>query len=171
MKNCPQCNAPLNDDAVFCTNCGTSLQPNQQQPNNQAQGNGFNPNPQYAQAAPVTIPTDHTSEFSAQEVADNKLFAASIYLFGFLGLAIALIANLSNKSNYIRFHIKQGLKIEICAAVVAVVTVVLFWTFIVPIAGAIAIVILEVVNIICFVQTLRNMSVEPPIINSIKFLK
>ena len=26
MKNCPVCNAPLNDESVFCTQCGAPQQ-------------------------------------------------------------------------------------------------------------------------------------------------
>lgn len=163
MKNCPKCNAQLNDDAMFCVNCGAQI--------------GANPNPQqnaYAQpmpTAPVVSSTDHTAEFSPAEVADNKLFAALIYALSIVGVVIALLANLNNKSAYLKFHIKQGLKLFIANMIVTVASLVLCWTFIVPIAGAVCAIILVVVQIICFIQTLRNKSVEPPIISGLGFLK
>lgn len=163
MKNCPKCNAQLNDDAMFCVNCGAQI--------------GANPNPQqnaYAQpmpTAPVVSSTDHTAEFSPAEVADNKLFAALIYALSIVGVVIALLANINNKSEYLKFHIKQGLKLFIANMIVTVASLVLCWTFIVPFAGAICSLIILVVDVICFVQTLRNKSVEPPIISGIGFLK
>lgn len=163
MKNCPKCNAQLNDDAMFCVNCGAQI--------------GANPNPQqnaYAQpmpTAPVVSSTDHTAEFSPAEVADNKLFAALIYALSIVGVVIALLANLNNKSAYLKFHIKQGLKLFITNMIVTVASLVLCWTFIVPFAGAICSLIILVVDVICFVQTLRNKSVEPPIISGLGFLK
>ncbi|HBM98543.1 MAG TPA: hypothetical protein DD413_03875 [Ruminococcus sp.] len=163
MKNCPKCNAQLNDDAMFCVNCGAQI--------------GANPNPQqnaYAQPVPtatVVSSTDHTAEFSPAEVADNKLFAALIYALSIVGVVIALLANLNNKSEYLKFHIKQGLKLFITDLIVSFCTLVLCWTCIVPIAGAVCAIILLVVEIICFIQVLRNKSVEPPIISGLGFLK
>lgn len=167
MKICPNCNAQLNDDAMFCVNCGAQM--------------GANPNPQqnpqqnvYTQqmpAAPVVSNTDHTAEFSPEDVSDNKLFAALVYALSIVGVIIALIANLNNKSAYLKFHIKQSLKIFITDLIVGFCTLVLCWTCIVPVAGAICAVIILVVNVICFIQTLRNKSVEPPIISGLGFLK
>lgn len=160
MKNCPNCNAQLNDDAVFCVNCGAQLGANPQQN-------------VYAQpmATPAANPTDHTSEFAPEEVSENRLFAATVYLLSVVGIAIALLANINNKSEYLKFHIKQGLKLFIANMIVTVASLVLCWTFIVPFAGAICSLIILVVDVICFIQTLRNKSVEPPIISGIGFLK
>ena len=160
MKNCPKCNAQLNDDAVFCPNCGAQL--------------GANPNPQpnaYVQPMPAVKPTDHTAEFSPAEVSDNKLLAVLVYGLGIVGVVIALIANINKKSAYLNFHIKQSLKIFITELIIIFCSAVLCWTCIVPIAGSVCAVILMVVQIICFIQTLRNKSVEPPIISGLGFLK
>ena len=75
MKNCPRCNAQMEDNAVFCQNCGFSVA---QQAEPQAQQPQYN---QYAAApAPVVDQYDHTAEFSAEDVSENKLLAAVIYV-------------------------------------------------------------------------------------------
>jgi uncharacterized membrane protein len=163
MKTCPNCNAQLNDDAVFCNNCGNSVQG---APNQNYTSAYPTPTP-----APVVKQTDHTAEFAPADVAENKLFALLTYLMSIVGVIIALLANLNNKSDYLKFHIKQSLKIFICESIVAVITAVLFWTCIIPFAGAVASIILLVVTVICFIQTCRNKSIEAPIINGLGFLK
>ena len=175
MKNCINCNAPLDDKAMFCHNCGTAQQPmgnNPQQPmgNNQQQPNV---NPNYAQpyqANPVAD-GDHTAEFSAKDVSDNKLFALLIYLSSIIGIVIAVFANNSKKSAYLDFHIKQGMKIFISQLLVGVASGLLSWTCIVPVAGAICVVVLTVVSYICFFKTCVGKSIEAPIVKGFSFLK
>ena len=53
----------------------------------------------------------------------------------------------------------------------AIVAVVLAFTFIVPIAAAIMYIVFEVIAIICFVQVCQGKAVEPAIIRSLGFLK
>ncbi len=175
MKTCPKCNTVHNDDAMFCPNCGTSFQGEANQPNNNQMPNNsaYTQTPQYGQpaAAPVMNPYDHTAEFDVNDVKDNKLFALLVYATSILGVVIALIANISKKSAYLSFHINQALKIVITEIIVSVITAVLFWTCIVPIAGGVASVIILVVTIICFFKTCANKSIEVPIIRSLPFLK
>lgn len=116
-------------------------------------------------------PFDHTSEFVAEDVADNKLFALLVYLMDFVGVIVALLAKQSNNSPYLSFHIKQALKITITEFVVAFIAGVLCWTCIVPIAAGVVALILVVVKIICFVNTCSNKSVEPAIVRGLGFLK
>lgn len=169
MKTCPKCNTQLSDDAMFCTNCGTSFQ----NANPQPQQNAYqNTQQTYTQpVAPVVNVYDHTAEFDVQDVHDNKIFAILCYIMGIVGVVVALLARNSVNSPYLSFHIKQSLKISITAVLVSIISVVLAWTCIVFIAGMVCNVILEVVAIICFFQTCSNKSVEAPIVRSLPFLK
>ena len=118
MKTCPNCNASLADDAIFCTNCGTNLgaapaaqaqpqpgtqiqkpeaQMQPQQPVYQ-QAPPQQPVPPMPQAQPQPNPFDHTAEFSEAEVHDNKIFALSVYALSFIGIIIALLAKSSDTS-------------------------------------------------------------------------
>ena len=168
MKTCPKCNTQLSDDAMFCTNCGTSFQ------NANPQQNAYQNNVQqnYAQpVAPVVNIYDHTAEFDPQDIHDNKIFAILCYIMGIVGIIVALLARSSVNSPYLSFHIKQSLKITITTILLGLISGLLAWTCIVPIAGMVCIVILEVVSIICFFQTCFNKSVEAPIVRNLPFLK
>ena len=157
MKNCPNCNTPCEDNVAFCQTCGAPL-------------NG-QPAPNYnnAYAAPQTPEYDHTAEFDAKDISDNKVIAMLIYLMGTIGVIIALLC--SKKSPYVEFHLRQGLKFMVLQYLLLIVTALLFWTFIVPFAAVIALGVLSVLEIICFFQVCGGKAVEPAIIRSLKFMK
>lgn len=175
MKTCPTCNTPLEDDAVFCRNCGARVDAQAQKPDsNQNIYPGQNPyrNP-YGGAYPPPVapvnPYDHTKEFDQKEISDNKLYAMLVYLMGIVGLIVALLGG--KDSAYLQFHVRQYLKITIAEALLAVVMFLLCWTVIVPIAGAIMYVVLLVIRIICFFQVCGGKAVEAPIVRSLPFLR
>ena len=173
MKVCPKCNTQCSDEAMFCTSCGTSFNENV---NQQAQNPNVGGQPEQ-QGAPIppaqqySDPCDHTAEFSDAEIHDNKIFAICVYLFDFLGVIIALLVRIANRSSYLYFHIKQQLKITVAEALVAIISGVLCWTCIVPIAGGICLIILLVLKVICFVRTCSNRSAEVPILSKFGFMK
>ncbi len=182
MKVCPNCQNNLDDAAVFCTACGATLgdvpPANQAQPQSnsnvppQGQVPPQNEAPQGAPyyappVQPVVDPFDHTDEFDAKDIADNKLLAMLVYLFGLLGVVVAYIAK--KDSPYLEFHVKQGLKLGIAEALVGLVTAVLSWTCIVPVVGSIALVVLMVIQVIAFVDVCNNKAKEPAIIRNLKF--
>ena len=201
MKTCPTCGATLDDATMFCTQCGTNLQgapdfantqgsasnqdtvnqdaaPNQGMPNQGMPNQGMPnqgpmpgqgaPYQQYAQA-PVFDPYDHTAEYSPKDISDNKVIAILVYLMGTIGIIIALLA--SKDSPYVAFHLRQGLKFLAVEVLVGIVSAVLFFTLIVPIAGGIFLIVLWVIKIICFFQICSGKAKEPAIIRSLGFLK
>ena len=56
-------------------------------------------------------PYDHTSEFTAKDISDNKVIAMLVYLMGTVGIIIALLA--SKDSPYLSFHVRQALKFTV----------------------------------------------------------
>lgn len=201
MKTCPTCGATLDDATMFCTQCGTNLQgapdfantqgsasnqdtvnqdaaPNQGMPNQGMPNQGMPnqgpmpgqgaPYQQYAQA-PVFDPYDHTAEYSPKDISDNKVIAILVYLMGTIGIIIALLA--SKESPYVALHLRQGLKFLAVEVLVGIVSAVLFFTLIVPIAGGIFLIVLWVIKIICFFQICSGKAKEPAIIRSLGFLK
>ncbi len=147
---CSKCGAQLNEGVAFCPSCGTPT--------------SGGPQPQV-----YVDPTDHTAEFSANDISDNKIFAMLPYIMSVIGVIIALLA--SGESPYAKFHVRQSLKIDVVMMLAAAVTVLLSWTCIVLIVGVVAIVALTVIRIICFVQVCQGKAKEPAIIKDLKFLK
>ena len=180
MKTCPICNAQVPDDATFCTICGAALAAPEAAP-----ATDKVPAPEAAPAAPeatvyaapagaytpapVVDPFDHTAEFDAQDISDNKCYAMLVYLMSVVGIIIALLA--SKESPYLKFHIRQAIKFEVVTILLAIITSVLCWTFIVPIAGGVCLTIIMVLKIICFFQICKGQAKEPAIIRNLKFLK
>lgn len=159
MKNCVYCGAQMDDTANICGNC-KGQQPIQQYQQNQYQ--------QYAPPVYVDL-SDHTGEMDPDDIAENKLIASMCYIFGLIGIVIAAI--IAKESRFVRFHIKQGIKIAILNALVLIITAVLSITIIVAIAGFVCLVILLVVDIICFFNTISGKAKEPPIVKGFGFLK
>ncbi len=151
MKTCNNCGAQVEDVAKFCPECGFKF--------------GAIAEPR----AVVTDVYDHTSEFSPEDIADNKLYAILMYCVSLMGIIIGLLA--AGDSPYVRFHVKQSLKLFICEVILGLITAALFWTIIVGIVGSIAIVVLAIVNIICLVNACKGLAKEPPIVCKIGFLK
>lgn len=183
---CPKCGNQLENGATFCTNCGTQLnaaspfakQAANQQPNppfqNQNQNgyqnqyqNGYGA--QNGGYAPAYDPYDHTAEFDAKDISENKVLAMLPYLLGIFGIIIAMLG--ANQSPYTKFHVRQAIKFTVIDALMAIAGVVLVWTIIVPIAWAVMSIVFLVIKIICFVQICSGKAKEPVIIRSLPFLK
>ena len=149
MKICGNCQNQLDDNALFCPNCGMPC-------------NGQAP---FARPDPY----DHTAEFDPQDISDNKVLAMLPYLMGAIGIIVALLA--IRESRYVSFHVRQALKLVVVQALLGIVTALLVWTIIVPIAGAVCMVILFVLQIIAFFQVCSGRAKEPAIIRELSFLK
>ncbi len=189
MKYCPNCGSGIADEATFCPTCGNPIAA-QQAPNP-----GYAPpsysNPGYAPAPvatrparPAVDPADHTAEFDAKDISENKVVAMLIYLAGYIGIFVALL--LSGTSKYASFHVRQALKIEVTSLlftlVSGIVGVVVALIAMIPILGWIIAIVyglvvlavpvaLFVIKIMCFFQICKGQAKEPALINKIPFLK
>lgn len=142
-----------------------------------AQGNPYMNNQGFQQnyaggmppyGAPYVDPKDHTAEFTPQDISNHKVFAMLPYLLGTIGIIIALLA--AKDSDYIMFHVREALKLTVCAVLVGIVSAILCWTVIVPIAGGVCAIIILVVKIICFFQVCSGKAKEAAIVSSFGFL-
>ncbi len=151
MKFCSNCQQTFPDQANMCGSCGGPLTyiPDQ----NQVQ-HAVNPN-------------DHTAEYDPKDISDNKVFAMLPYILSIAGIIIAMLG--APDSPYTKYHIKHALKITVTEALLVLITAVLAFTIIVPIAAAICFTILAVVNIICFFRVCSGKAIDAPIISSLKF--
>ena len=163
MKICPSCHAQVEDSASFCNLCGAPLGEAAPQSNVPA----YAPQPGYQ--AGFQPPFDHTAEFDPKEISDNKIFAAMCYIMGALGAIIALLA--ARESGFVMFHVRQSLKLAVVDILLGILSVVFFWTILIPIAGGILAFILLIVRIISLFQVFCGKAKEPAIIRSLKFLR
>ena len=157
MKYCPKCGAQMEDNAVFCPNCGNNAQPN------------GSPNQAPVYAAPEPDPFDHTEEFDAKDISENKVLCMLVYLMGAIGIIYALLAGKDSK--YVAFHVRQALKFEVVTILLGIIMALLCLTIIVPIVGGVCLVIVLVLKVICFFQICSGKAKEPAIIRSLGFLK
>lgn len=195
MAFCTKCGAQVSEEAAFCPQCGAAMkqaaetapesqvtpepaaqqmppqpetwtqQTNEQNFQNTAQ-QGYQ---QYYQAPPVYASNDHTADYTAEDISKNKVTAMAAYLLGTMGIIISLLA--ASDSPYASFHSRQALKLEIITMLLAVISLVLCWTILVPIAGVVCMVIIYVVKIICFFQVANGKAKDAPIVGSFPFLK
>ena len=145
MAFCPNCGAQIPDDAKVCPNCGTVL----------GSTNAYVPDP-----------TDHTDEFTAQDISDNKVFAMASILISSIGIIITRLA--AQKSEYAMFYARQALKLMICQVLCLLL-------FIIPIlgwiAGGVCLLVIFVLKVICFYNICKGKAKEVPIVNGFGFLK
>ncbi len=153
MTFCTNCGNEIPDGANVCSACGA--------PVGSAAG--------FSRAAPYTDSTDHTAEFDPQDISDNKVIAMLIYLLPVAGVLIALLSQ--GQSEYVAFHLRQGLKLMVVNSLIGIITAVLFWTILIPILAGICLCITTVLRFIAFFQICRGRAKELPIISSLGFLK
>ena len=161
MKVCPKCGAQMNDTDTVCAACGMHFESGA--PNGGQQTNNWQ------QPAYHFDPYDHTAEFDAKDISDNKVIAMLCYLLGTVGVIIALLG--SNSSPYAGFHVRQALKFTVLDILLGIIAAVFFWTFLIPIACGICYVILFVVRIISFFSICQGKAKEPLIVRSFGFLR
>ena len=145
MKFCSKCGTQLEDNVTFCSNCGFQFD---------------------SSVSVSNDPFDHTAEFDAKDISDNKVIAMLPYLMGVLGLIVAIL--MANTSKYVQFHVRTVFKFTVVEALLVFVNII-------PILGQIAYVvgmlICVVLRIIAFFQICGGKAKDPAIISSLGFLK
>lgn len=112
---------------------------------------------------------DRTELFSEEDVNENRLYALLLYLTGIIGIIIALLKD--KASPYLNFHINQVLKAVICETAVLIFSVLLCFTFIVPVFGVLIIFALNIIKLISALWVLKGYSKEILILRNIRDLK
>lgn len=111
---------------------------------------------------------DFTSNFDEKDIAENKIFAMSVYALNVVGIVIALLA--AGNSAFVRFHVKEALKISILEIVTSIVTLILFWTVIVPVLGGIIALLMTIARVIGFVNVCKGKAIRAFVVRDIDFL-
>ena len=168
MKYCPNCHSETDDEVTFCPVCGTMLDTLSQLI------------PEYrTEHIPSEIPVleipdakassyDHTSDFRQEDISETRIPCMCVYLLGPIGIIITLL--MAPDSPYARFHIIQALKFTILEVLIAVFSAVFCWTVLIPILGAIALLILMFAKFACFLDVIRSKASLSPILHMIRFL-
>ena len=148
MAFCSKCGSELPAGSATCPSCGAII------------------------GGEATVPAvdiyDHTADYDAKDISENKVYALCAYAFDVLGIIICLLA--AKDSPYAQFHAREATKITVATVIVAVLTSVLCWTCIVPVAGIVVLCILCVVKVIAFVQVCQGKAKEPWLVRSLTFL-
>ena len=111
---------------------------------------------------------DKTELFSAEEIKEYRLTAVLIYLLGIFGIILALVTD--KNSPYLKFHIAEGLKITAVTAALAIFSVLLAFTFIVPVLCTAGIAVCFLINLISAYKTLNGKSENAVIIRNLTIL-
>lgn len=166
MKICPACRYTVSDDAQFCTRCGTPFAV-QTEPTSASTDNAAPPSPTQPYAyTPVQNPYDHTADFDAQDITDNKLYASLPYLLGVFGIIISLM--IAKSSAFVMFHVRQALKLILAEVLLAAATVLLVWTVIAPMLGGCAALVLLVLQCLGFYQAITGKATDLIFIRNFK---
>ena len=94
MAKCPKCGAHVNNDDIFCPQCKTKIDTEQEA------------RPQTDRKNPFSEGEDFSHAYSAQDVANNRLAAALCYI---PLVCLYPILFRTRASAYVRFHANQGL--------------------------------------------------------------
>ncbi|MBR3767420.1 MAG: hypothetical protein IKL10_04160 [Clostridia bacterium] len=200
MKICNTCGYQCEDNELICSNCGKNCDGSSKETNSdtaktddpfseyrkaieeqikqqqkqifdlqQKMTNGNTDEKNQSKKEIVPDPWDRTALFSEEDVSEYRLFAALTYLLGFIGIIIALLVN--KDSEYLKFHIYQGLKITICQAALGLFSLIGAWTFIIPLAAAVCFILIVIIQLVSTFWTLQGKSKEAIIIRSLNILK
>lgn len=162
MAVCKKCGANLNDNAKFCTSCGTQTETEEKKTYDYNQ-----------KMQEITNTDDHTDSFERADIEQNKILAMFAYLW--ILFIIPLIA--APRSPFARFHTNQGLVLFIASLLLSVVSKVLYALLGWIIGWAITLLTsliglgFSILTIMGIVYAVTGKAKELPVIGKIKILK
>lgn len=168
MAFCMKCGTEIKDGIAFCPECGTPMLKSAEK------------------LSRHMISRDHTDEFEAEDISNNKVWAMLAYLFGIIGVLLALIAG--TMSPYARFHATQSVKIfivtslgtlaiGIVAGIIGGIAIALagMYGYYVMIPLMIVFAAFEicmlVLVVMCFIQVCRGKAKDIPLVGTLGFLR
>ncbi len=181
MKFCSKCGSQCEDFVAACPACGNAfatasapVAPAQAPVAGQAPMGMPAQAPVMAPQAPMMAqpvmaaanPFDHTAEFDAKDISDNKVYAMLCYIFGLIGVIVAAIC--AKESPYVKFHMTWALRSSIVMVLCELLMIVPFLGWF---AAPICMIIILVLQIIAFFQVCGGKAKEMAIIRSFGFLK
>lgn len=182
MKMCPNCRNQIHDEAVYCPICGTAIGAapqfhSQQAPQSVPEYNtNSSQSPVYAPPIPYVDPYDHTEDFDAKDICENKVIAMLAYLMGPIGILIALVG--AGGSKYAAFHVKQAMKLtvaEILGVMALTVIAYIMWSIrlrvLMLFVVAVSLFGLVALHLICFLQVCKDKAKEAYFVRTLSFLK
>lgn len=163
MAKCPNCGAPMEDNAKFCPSCGA---PVNEAPKTENQGEQ-NKNENFFTQLNDT--PDTTADYTKEDIDKNKVMGVLAYL----GLLVLVPLLAAKDSKFARFHSNQGLVLliaeGICSVLSAILPLIPFWLIRLPIyLVQIALFVLAIIGI---VNAASGKAKELPLIGKITILK
>lgn len=163
MAKCPNCGAPMEDNAKFCPSCGA---PVNEAPKTENQGEQ-NKNENFFTQLNDT--PDTTADYTKEDIDKNKVMGVLAYL----GLLVLVPLLAAKDSKFARFHSNQGLVLliaeVICSVLSGILSLIPFWLIRLPIyLVQIALFVLAIIGI---VNAAGGKAKELPVIGKITILK
>lgn len=163
MAKCPNCGAPMEDNAKFCPSCGAPVNEASKTENQGEQNKNENFFTQ------LNDTPDTTADYTKEDIDKNKVMGVLAYL----GLLVLVPLLAAKDSKFARFHSNQGLVLliaeGICSVLSAILSLIPFWLIRLPIyLVQIALFVLAIIGI---VNAAGGKAKELPVIGKITILK
>lgn len=153
MQYCKKCGAQLEDDAKVCTACGAPVE---------EAANGAKDFSE--KVAALNNTADHTDDYDAKDIEDNKLMG----ILAYLGILVLIPIFAAKESKFARFHANQGLILLICSVIISAVSWIPILGWIVGAVGGLIVFILMIIGII---NVVGGRAKELPVVGKYTILK
>lgn len=158
MKYCENCGARVEESASFCPVCGSKLKVSDFEKKAQTQTkieDAFNQ---------FTNTTNTTADYSAEDIAKNKLISIVCYL----GVLFIIPLFVAKDSPFVRFHTNQGLLLFLFSLLTSVAGLI-------PYIGWIFAAVISIFNVLLMIvgvlNAVKGEAKELPVIGKFRILK